>query len=634
MFRKLVSNLPFSPALVGQLGFYARRLKKEEATRRLGLIVTALALVVQSFAVFSPPEAANASNASDFIRGGVGSRAEILEAYDKGAKGNGDFKDLMDYAGVTRDELAKTELKTLNSRSEGKGKDSWQTWGRVHRFSASQGEVKHIVPLDEGGSSTVYSKPLWLYDTTSWSTKNGSDYKAYIGYSKKIGKFAIMKDCGNLISTETPKPAPKGSFIAADCNAIRGSAIDHRNTSEQIKVYLYFGGPPGKGTKAGPVVTSGSSHNFTYAVPEKYKKTTSSTKVWGVLIPLSGWNDNSVQFENTAIIPGNCIKPEQPKPTAACLSLQGKLIERTKFSLVARASTENGAKIAGYTFTVKDVTGKVVQSKTVNSTANQIDSGAITLATAGTYTASVAVNTSIGTKDGSQCATTLSVAKPEMCALKPDLTKNSPECQPCPANSQVWYKDAACNPETVQSKEAKNLTRNTDASSVVAQSSDRIEYTVHVENVGEVPASAAIVEELTDVMEYASLQDNGGGTYNSETKTLSWPSLILQPGEKTSRSFVVYVNDSIPTTAQGTSEPGSYDCIMTNAFGNTVNVSVKCEAPKVLEQTVSELPKTGPGENLAFAGIVATVVTYFWARSRQMNKEVRLIRRDFNQGTI
>lgn len=634
MFRKLVSNLPFSPALVGQLGFYARRLKKEEATRRLGLIVTALALVVQSFAVFSPPEAANASNASDFIRGGVNSRAEILEAYDKSARGNGDFKDILDYAGVTRDELTKVELKTLNSRSEGKGKNAWQTWGRVHRFSASQGEVKHVVPLDKGGSSTVYSKPLWLYDTTSWSTKNGSSYKAYIGYSKKIGKFAIMKDCGNLISTETPKPAPKGNFIAADCSTIRGSAIDHRNTSEQIKVYLYFGGPPGKGTKAGPITTSGTSHNFSYAVPEQYKKVASSTKVWGALIPLSGWNDNSVQFENTVTIPGNCVKPEQPKPVAACVSLQGKRIERTKYSLVARASSENGAKITSYTFTVKDSTGKVVQTKVVNTTAAQIDSGTITLSNPGTYTASVAVSTSLGVKDGAQCATTLTVAKPEMCAIKPDLPKNSPDCKPCPANPQVWYQDAACSPETVQSKEAKNLTRGTDASSIVAQSSDRIEYTVHVENVGEVPASASIVEELTDVLEYASLQDNGGGTYNKDSKTLSWAAVTLQPGEKTSRSFVVYVNDSIPTTAQGVSEPGSYDCIMTNAFGNTVNVRVNCEAPKVLEQTVSELPKTGPGENLVFAGMVATVVTYFWARSRQMSKEVRLIRRDFNQGTI
>lgn len=633
MFRKLVSNLPFSPALVGQLGFYARRLKKEEVTRRLGLIVTALALVVQSFAVFSPPESANAANNSDFIRGGVSSRSEILDVYDRSAKGNGDFKDIMDYAGVTRAELSKVELKTLNSQSEGKGKDAWQTWGRVHRFSASQGEVKHVVPQTSGGTSTVYSKPFWLYDTTSWSTKHGSDYKAYIGYSKKIGKFAIMKDCGNLITTTTPKPAPEGSFIAATCETIKGSAFDARNTKEDVKVYLYFNGPPGKGEKAGPITASGSNNTFTYAVPQKYKTSTGSTKVWGVLVPLAGWNDNSVQFKNTATIPGNCVKP-QPKPMSACATLQGRLIERTKYSLVAKSSAESGAKITTYVFTVKDSSGKVVQTKTVNSTATQVDSGTITLATAGTYSADVVVKTSEGDRSGAGCTTTLKVAAPEMCALNPSLPKSSPDCKPCEGNSQIWYQDAACRPETAQSKEAKNLTQNADASTVVAQASDRIEYTVYIENVGEVPAAAPITEELTDVMEYATLQDNGGGTYNADTHTLNWASVTLQPGEKASRTFVVKVNDKIATTAEGQSEPGSYDCVMTNAFGNTVNVRVACEAPKVLEQTVSELPKTGPTENLIFAGILAALVTYFWARSRQMGKEVRLIRKDFNSGTL
>lgn len=633
MFRKLVSNLPFSPALVGQLGFYARRLKKEEITRRMGLIVTALALVVQSFAVFSPPESANAANNSDFIRGGVSSRAEILEVYDKSAKGNGDFKDIMDYAGVTREELSKVELKTLNSQSEGKGKDAWQTWGRVHRFSASQGEVKHVIPLTAGGKTTVYSKPFWLYDTTSWSTKHGTDYKAYIGYSKKIGKFAIMKGCGNLITTTTPKPAPSGSFIEATCDTIRGSAMDARNKNQQIKVYLYFNGPPGKGEKAGPITTSGNGHTFSYSVPQKYKTSTSSTKVWGVLIPLAGWNDNSVQFKNTVSIPGNCVKP-QPKPIAACSSLQGRLIERTKYSLVAKASTANGATISSYVFTVTDASGKVVETRTTNSSALQVDSGAITLANPGVYTASVVVKTSTGDKTAAACSTTLKVAAPEMCALNPDLPKSSADCQPCAGNAQLWYKDEACTPATVQSKEAKNLTQNADATTVVAQASDRVEYTIYVENVGEVPATTDVTEQLTDVTEYASIQDNGGGAYDSDSHVLSWGSVTLQPGEKISRSFVIKVNDQIATTAEGQSEPGSYDCVMTNAFGNTVNVRVACEAPKVVEQTISELPSTGPTENMIFAGGLAAIVTYFWARSRQMGKEVRLIRKDFNAGTI
>ena len=52
MFKKIISRLPYSPSMIHSLGFYAKRLRKEEATRKIGLILTALALIVQSFTVF------------------------------------------------------------------------------------------------------------------------------------------------------------------------------------------------------------------------------------------------------------------------------------------------------------------------------------------------------------------------------------------------------------------------------------------------------------------------------------------------------------------------------------------------------------------------------------------------------
>ena len=61
---------------------------------------------------------------------------------------------------------------------------------------------------------------------------------------------------------------------------------------------------------------------------------------------------------------------------------------------------------------------------------------------------------------------------------------------------------------------------------------------------------------------------------------------------------------------------------------------VDCPANKGVEQIVEELPHTGATENILFAGGVLSVVVYFYARSRQVKKEVRLIRRDLNAGTI
>ena len=74
---------------------------------------------------------------------------------------------------------------------------------------------------------------------------------------------------------------------------------------------------------------------------------------------------------------------------------------------------------------------------------------------------------------------------------------------------------------------------------------------------------------------------------------------------------------------------------MTNTFGNSVEIAVDCPVEKqIVEQTVAELPHTGPRENMLFAAVLFSIVAYFYARSRQMKKEIRLIRRDLNAGTI
>lgn len=632
MFRKLVSNLAFSPALVGQLGFYARRLKREETTRRLGLIFTALALVVQSLTVFTPPQSANAANASDFINGGVNSKADILDAYDRSANGNGDFKQIMDYAGITRAELRDMSEGTINSRGHGTGNNAWQTWGRSHVFSSDQGEVKHVIPMGNGDrTTTVYSKPLWRYDSLPYTKQNGSNYAAFKGHSAKIGAFAIVKDCGNLVTTKTPKPEPRGSFLGANCKTVRGLAFDARNKDSKVKVFLYFGGPPGRGDRSEAIMTN-RDNRFQFDVPTKYQKAERPTKVWGVMVPLAGWHESTVQFNDTAEIPGGCIKPE---PGATCSSLTKSFISRTVRSLKATATTENGAKITGYTFIVKDATGKVVFQKDVPTSALHAKTGNFDLKNPGTYTASVTVHTSIGDKDGPKCIKEMKVGTEKVCAINPDLPLNHPDCKPCPGNPELWIKDEECAANVTQSKTSRNLTQNvTDATTVRAQASDRIEYTIYVENIGMIPADVVMKEELADVLEYSTLQQSGGGTFDTIQKVLSWGTVTLQPGEKATRTFVVQVADTIPSTPQGISEPSSYDCIMTNGFGNTVSINVACEAPKVLEATVEQLPSTGPTENILFGGIVASIVTFFWARSRQLNKEVRLIRKDFNMGTI
>ena len=384
MFRKIVSNLSFSPALVGQLGFYAKRLRNEQATRRIGLIFVALALVVQCLAVFQPPESANASNPGDFVPGGLGLGANkslnnFLVPYDANSR---NLQDVMTYMGITRAEIASAQFGHFTTGTK-------LGWGYEPRPGATQVDVKNAAGTQV---ASVYGRPL--------SILNGqTEIYGWIGYSSKVGWFAIMQYCGNLVTDTVPVP---------------------------------------------------------------------------------------------------------PTP------------------------------------------GKVAQSKT-------------------------AVNVSQG---------------------------------------------------------------NVAASTVAAKANDKISYTINVKNTGGSAITTKLEDHLGDVLEYSTLIDLGGGTFDSATKILSWPSINLLAGQTQSRTFAVQLPETVPTTPTGQSDGSSYNCVMENVFGNAYTIPVTCAPPKVIEKITTELPHTGPTENMIFAGVLLAVVTFFFFRAKQMNKEVRLIRRDLNAGTI
>lgn len=394
MFRKIVSNLSFSPALVGQLGFYAKRLRKEEATRRIGLVFVALALVVQALAVFQPPESANASNPGDFVPGGLGLGANknlghFVAPYDANTR---HLQDVMNYFGITRGEILSAQFGSWIAGNK-------ISWG----FEPRPGTTAVNVTNSAGQHvTTVHGRPMYI--------ANGANTRIYgwIGHSAKRGWFAIMQYCGNLVTDTIPSPPPP---------------------------------------------------------------------------------------------------PPTPEPA------------------------------------------KIELSKT-------------------------ATNVSQG-----------------------DVL----------------------------------------ASSVAAEAGDKIIYTLTAKNSGGTAKEIELKDNIGDILEYSNLiaqGGTGGGTYDEATRTISWPNITLQPNETQTRTFAVQLKATIPSTPSGRSDPSSYNCLMENQFGNDYTVPVTCAPPKVIERVVTELPQTGPAENMLFAGVVLAVVTYFFLRSKQMNKEVRLIRRDLNTGTI
>lgn len=525
MFRKLVANIRFSPALVGQLAFYANRLRKEELTRRAGLVFIALALVVQSLVVFQAPEPANAANMGDMVSGGLGLGANrslnnFIRPYDANTN---NLRHIMDYVGITRDEILATKY------------TSWQTpgklsWGLNPVYSYAQGE-RAVNVVDYYGTPirTVYARPMTL------ANGNTSIY-GWVGHSARVGWFAIMQDCGNLVTEHVPPP---------------------------------------------------------YVPPT----------------------------------------PPKPTPEAKCDALNATISNRTSVRFDTKATATNGATISEYRYVVKDTSGKTVLTKTEKSTSNT-NYLVHNLTTEGKYTVQVFVKTSLGEKTGAECTKPFTIAEKEKCPLNPSLPIDSPECQPCPTDSTLWVKDEECAAKIVRIKEGTNQTTQQPAGSVVAKANHKISFTVTARNDGKAAETIDFSDKIADTLEYATLTDNGGGTFNQETKELSWGKVELKPSQEVKKTFVVTMAASIPAQAQGVSDASSYDCKITNVFGNSVNINVDCPPAKTVEQTVAQLPKTGPTENMIFASIVFAVAVYFYARSRQLKKEVRLVRRSVTNGTI
>ncbi|MDO4781183.1 MAG: hypothetical protein Q4A34_02235 [Candidatus Saccharibacteria bacterium] len=577
MFRKIVSHLPFSPTLIHELGFYAKRLSKEEATRRMGLIVTALALVVQSFVLFNPPESANASHPSDMVNGGVWDGNALLRAYDRNTN---NFADLMDTIGITRAELYKaTENQQTLSSTSGN-----YSWGLTPQFGGTRGEGSYMIKSQRtGGTRTFYYRPHHLWGSFT--------YGAFVGHSAKFGWFAIMKDCGNLIAPRVPAPptCPPG----------------------QVGKYPHCSVPPKKCT------IPGKTHLL-----EK---------------------DPNCKPDPKCTIPGkttlkandpNC----KPDPVASCKGLQVSpdTARKHTYQFAASAEAKHGARINGYTFKVYR------DSKLIDTLQSNKENLTYTQSAPGSYKVILSVRTSVAEKTAPECEKTFTVAPPEKCPVNPQLLKEDPRCQPCPGDPTLWLEDKTCKASFVQLKSAQNLTRHIDAAKTTAKAGDRITYRLRVTNKGLAPADYTFKESLSDVLDYATVFDNGGGTLqddpnssNGKAKLLVWPTVRLKPGESQERSFTIKVVDKISPMGTGTSHPGSFDCRMDNTFGNTVSINVDCPVEKkVVETVAAQLPRTGAGDNMLFAGILLAVVTYFYMRSRQLKKEIRIIRHNFNAGTL
>jgi uncharacterized repeat protein (TIGR01451 family) len=547
MFKKLLSNLPFNPSLIGQVSFYARRMHQEASIRRLGVILVVLAVFVQLFAVMAPPEPTLASDGNDIVAGGFTSQAQAVQL----CQGNSDFNTILLHFGITCDNVAAGTVQSLRSDAYNK-----QLYSLGRKPYGKAGET----PVDINGT-TFYMRYLWSWDTGAYST-----YQVIALHNIFSVPFFIMFNCGNIVQIGAPTTPPPALNI-------------------------------------NKVVLSG------------YPAADSTVRPGAVL----GYRLN---FENTGNGPATNLIVEDPIPAGTTSVFQGGLgIDASSFSgtpLYGQDSKSVGGLPPGLhnwwvipTFKARSQ-GFVDMTVRVN-----------TDATDGQRICNTAYIRSkeISIKPSSQkiCHTVKRAAPPPPATATPTPQPAAPPAPTCT--------DLSC---ISRHKTARNDTQKIEnANGTTAQPGDQITYTLTLQNSSSATARKVIVaEDLYDVLQYATIVSTNGGSVDKAGQ-VSWSPVDIPATGSVQRKIVVRVKDELPTTPSPASNPGSYDMVMTNVFGDTINIKLPPSITKTTETVTQTLPNTGPGETLLAAFALTVFVSYFFARSRLLAKELDIVREDY-----
>lgn len=162
----------------------------------------ALSLLVQMFAVVSPPEPTLAESNNDIIRGGFSSREQAVNYCRTNTQ---DFANILSYFKISCDALEKSTVKTIKSTDHSK---QLHSMGRTAQGSiiAKTGKPtnEYSVPVN---SKRYYMRNLW-----AWDSGSHSKYKILETTNNDGEKIMVLFTCGNIVTTgkyTPPKPPEK-----------------------------------------------------------------------------------------------------------------------------------------------------------------------------------------------------------------------------------------------------------------------------------------------------------------------------------------------------------------------------------------------------------------------------------------
>lgn len=523
MFKKIVSNLPFHPAVLEQVSFYLRRLRQEDSIRRAGLVLTALVIALQVFMVISPSKPSLATSNNDIVYG-ARSKEQVLQAYNNNRDGLGrtDIQAIFNYFGIGSSQIAASEYQRIGSHQK-----KFISTGRG--TSPGVDTFINIAGAQNGG---IYQRPL-----TSWDT-NGREnwYDSISGISTYGFRFWILTSgCGNIVFEEnTPTP---------NLNIVKKLTSNETVSVGDTVTYSIQFQNTGPGTARNVVISDNLASEFSYV---------SYTSNIDLIVSQSG------QALTWKIANNNSELP--PSARWYNINIIVKLSHIINTDKVCNASS----------ISASGITTKQTEASCINT-----------------------------------------IQKPD----QPEARLST-------------------------DKTVENITQNiSDANDTTASPGDKLRYTILITNSGDadyknLKLDGDFGESINDILEYSTLVDQSDARYNDSTHFLSWDAIDIPAGTTIKKSFIVQVMDPLPTTPISASDPLSYDFNMQNKYGRLVVVHLNKPVTKTIEQTVKELPNTGPGTSLTISVIAAVIIGYFFFRGRLLSRELEVVHHSYSAGGL
>lgn len=170
-----------------------------------------------------------------------------------------------------------------------------------------------------------------------------------------------------------------------------------------------------------------------------------------------------------------------------------------------------------------------------------------------------------------------------------------------------------------------------EASSSIAQSNDLINYTLVSTNKSSSPITTEIAINISDILEYADIYNLNNGILDDSTKNVSWGNSTIQPSEQQLNNLVVKIKNNIPVNPINDK---SYDCDITNYFGNSISISINCPLVKQIESVIGFMPTIKQSISLLISIILLIITAIIYIRSYLIEKEIRIARQDISNGSI